>query len=340
MIMEAPDDVDDEMLLFLRGREQVGVIMAEEVQGDDDEIFVYTGGNQQVPLGVRRARIHKDVKIVRAWAFYNRRQLISVEFHDGVEIVEEDAFRRCYSLRSIKLLGVRIIKNFAFFNCESMTAVEFGDKLETTGKLAFAGCYVLRNISMPSARVIGNSAFSNCCRLTNVECGEGLRSIQLCAFNHCDNLERIALPLKSNMFGDNAFDGCEELTTVDLVGGIHKTVASLHMESWRSEMTGEINRINQILPITNSFHKTGAIQQWMESVINRLDRYKEEHRKLLKEATTLLELALWKASLSDHKEGEGSVRAAGEVESSRDEIPYTSGAEIVIKNVLQFLALK
>ena len=42
--------------------------MMEEAQGDDDEVFVYMGGDQQVPDGVRRARIHKSVKIVRARA--------------------------------------------------------------------------------------------------------------------------------------------------------------------------------------------------------------------------------------------------------------------------------
>ena len=46
---------------------------------DDDEIFVYMGGDQQVPDGIRRARIHISVKIVRARAFFNRRQLIYVE---------------------------------------------------------------------------------------------------------------------------------------------------------------------------------------------------------------------------------------------------------------------
>ena len=49
---------------------------------EDDEIFVYMGGNQVVPERVRRARIHEDVKIIRARAFQNREHLISVEFHD------------------------------------------------------------------------------------------------------------------------------------------------------------------------------------------------------------------------------------------------------------------
>ena len=33
-------------------------------------------------------------------------------------------------------------------------------------------------------------------------------------------------------------------------GGIHKIVASLHMESWRAEMEEKIDRIDQVLPTT------------------------------------------------------------------------------------------
>eukprot|EP00986_Skeletonema_menzelii_P016689 scaffold15495_cov223-Skeletonema_menzelii.AAC.1 len=66
--------------------------MAEEARAANDEIFVYMGGDQRVPDGVRRARIHKSVKIVPAWAFFLRRQLIYVEFHDDIEIIEEEAF--------------------------------------------------------------------------------------------------------------------------------------------------------------------------------------------------------------------------------------------------------
>ena len=88
---------------------------------DDDEVFVYMGGDQRVPDGVRRAKIHRSVKIVPANAFFNRRQLIYVEFHDDIEIIEKDAFRGCTSLKgSIKLLDVRIIKEYAFFNCERL----------------------------------------------------------------------------------------------------------------------------------------------------------------------------------------------------------------------------
>ena len=139
----------------------------------------------------------------------------------------------------------------------------------------------------------------------------------------------------------NVFACCSKLTTVDVVGGIHNTVASLNMEIWRNEMTDEINRINQVLP-TITGEETRAIQRWMRSVIDRLDRYKTEHKRVLKEATTLLELALWKAKLFDKGgvEGEEVRTTMGSRKRARKEVRVTSGASIVIKNVLPFLALK
>ncbi len=75
------------------------------------------GGDQEVPDGVVRARIHKSVKIISARAFQNRRYLISVEFHDEIEIIEEGAFAWCTSLTGcMKLLGMKIVKSDAFEN--------------------------------------------------------------------------------------------------------------------------------------------------------------------------------------------------------------------------------
>jgi hypothetical protein len=110
------------------------------------------------------------------------------------------------------------------------------------------------------------------------------------------------------------------------------------MESWRNNMMNGINRINQVLPNTDAEQKTGAIQQWMSSVIHQLNHFKGEHHEILKEATSLLELALWKASL-DNK---GGLEREGvrNQKRARKEICVTSGANIVIKNVLPFLALK
>jgi hypothetical protein len=310
----------------------------------DDEIFVYMGGDQQVPERVRRARIHRSVKIVRARAFIGRHDLISVEFHDGVEIVEEFAFGGC-AFRSVKLLGVRIIKKWAFDLCFDLTNVEFGDKLETIEGNAFRECTLLRNIIIPTVRTIGELAFYKCEQLTDLELPEGLETIGYSAFRNCERLTRINMPLKDELIEGNVFDGCPNLTSVNLVGRVNKTIASLHMESWRNELKDEINYCNQYLPNTPEMFKTLDVREWMELVISLLNRYKAEHNKVLKEATTLLELALWKANLQDNG-GEGGVLEREGVRATRrqrkrarKEICVTSGASIVIKNVLPFLTL-
>eukprot|EP00984_Skeletonema_dohrnii_P029595 scaffold20346_cov67-Skeletonema_dohrnii-CCMP3373.AAC.1 len=194
---------------------------------------------------------------------------------------------------------------------------------------------------MPSIRIIGEFAFEICEKLTDLEFGEELETIEEYAFKCCNRLRRIAMPLKDDMIGDRVFSFCPNLTTVHLVGGFHRTVASLHLESWKNEMNEEINRVNQVLPDTEE--KTGEIQQWMSSVISQLDHYKAQHKTILKEATSLLELALWKANLDDNEGGvlekEGVRTTRGRRKRARKEICVTSGASIVIKNVLPFLTL-
>ncbi len=308
----------------------------------DDGVFVYMGGNQRVPFHVRRVRIHISVKItLPRRAFQHCRQLISVEFHDGIEIIEEEAFLGCIILRSAKLLCVRIIKERAFKDCTGLLDVEFGDKLETIESQAFQYCAALKKIRMPSVRTIGIFAFSSCYELFDVECGEALETIQEGVFYYCPKLKQIALPMEANMIENHVFSYCPTLTRVNVVGGIHKAVASLNLKSWRSEMNNEINRINQVLPTDKAAFKTASIQQWMRTVNRRLDHYNGEHHKLMKEATTLLELALWKANLDDNNggEGEGVRTTRSQRKRARKEICVMSGASIVIKNVLPFLQL-
>ena len=314
-----------------------------EAQGDEEMIFVYMGGNQRVPNGVRRAKIHKSVKNIPRGAFQYRYQLIYVEFHDGVEIIEKDAFYGCRSLMGpIQLLGVKIIKYRAFVNCFRLTDVIFGDKLETIEQFVFNST-PLKKIRIPSVRTIEEYAFSFCKELTDVECGGALETLQEGAFHSCPKLKRIALPLKGGMIEDRAFRQCPELATVDLVGGgIHNTVASLNLDSWRSEMNNEIIRISQTLPTTDERRMGGEIQRWLRRVISQFDYYKTAHKALMKEAATLLELALWKANLDvnggDSLERERH-RTRGQRKRARKEICVTSGASIVIKNVLPFLQL-
>ena len=324
--------------------------MADHAVDDfDGDIFICRGG--RAPQHVTHALIDKSLDEINEDAFNGCRNLVKVATHDGIRRVGKFAFFRCKSLRRINLKSVVDIDQWAFDSCRNLESVEFGDRLETIGSYAFYGCTSLTHLKLPSSIVtIERQAFASCKSLIDIDLSERLEFIGRSAFYRCERLQRIAMPLKRDLFEYhdvnqeyNQFDKCEQLTTVDLIGGIHETVASLHMESWRTEMIAEINRINQVLPNTPADDKTEEIQQWMESVVDKFEHYKSEHNRYVREGLSLLELALWKAKLDEKEDnfGEGRTkRAKVDTESTRKERRITCGADIVIKNVLPFLKLE
>jgi hypothetical protein len=52
---------------------------------DGGDIFVYVGGEQEVPLDVTHVIIDRSVKIIPERAFIRRTKLVSVETHDDLE---------------------------------------------------------------------------------------------------------------------------------------------------------------------------------------------------------------------------------------------------------------
>ncbi len=289
--------------------------------GDNNDVFVFMGGDQRVPQHVRYVRVHKSVKIIRLKAFGWCKNLVSIEIHDGVEIIVEYAFYCCTSLIEINLSGVRVIGKKAFAGCRALEDVEFGDKLETIAEYAFADT-ALKIAKLPKVRVIGNFAFKECYQLTHAELSEDLERIGEGVFYFCPLLRRIA----DNVLVGSAFTHCEDLSQVDLIGGVHETISLLLLESWRDEMNDNIDRINQLLPNTSGYDKMVVIHQWMERVMERIEHYKSEHYALLKNNMTQIELALWKSNIPN-------VDPA----ASRDDARVTCGANIIIPHVMSFL---
>ena len=320
--------------------------------GGDGDIFVYRGG--RAPEHVTHVLIDESIDEIGDNAFNGCKRLVQVDTHDGITKVGERAFRLCKSLRRINLKSVVEIEEWAFFKCVNLESVEFGDNLETIGESAFYHCTSLQHLKLPSIITIATHAFFNCIRMTDIDLSGRLETIRKRAFSSCERLRRVVIPLKRDLFereddeqvrlGNTQFICCAQLKAVDLVGEIHKTVASLHMESWRAEMTAEINRINQVLPNTAVNKKTDEIQQWMEAVMDKMDHYKAEHYRYVKEGITLLELALWKAKLVGEKEEYAAERepkkAKVDSEGARKDKRITCGADMVIKNVLPFLKLE
>ena len=311
--------------------------MADRING----VFVYRG--RQAPQHITHARIDESVEEIEDDAFLDCTKLVHVETHNRIRKIGECAFNGCKSLPRIDLKSVVEICDCGFYQCYKLQFVEFGDKLESIGSGAFRACSI-EHLKLPSVVSVNANAFHFCTGLLDVEFSEKLERVASSAFCFCKSLQRIAIPLKRGLFsGHNAFHDCDGLVRVDLIRGVHKTVASLHKESWRAEMDTEINRINLLLPDTYRSNKTHVITEWMNSVIDRLDHYKAEHTSRMKKATTLLELALWKAKLAEKEDDcKESARKKLKIdtENVRKEKRVTCGADTVIKNVLPFLRLE
>eukprot|EP00984_Skeletonema_dohrnii_P021174 scaffold10510_cov84-Skeletonema_dohrnii-CCMP3373.AAC.8 len=281
-----------------------------------DGWYIYTGRDGDIaPRHVTRVRIHESVTVIPAHAFSNNRNIVEVVCDVGVETVGLSAFEGCTSLRLVIMPGVKVIKRYTFCGCFALTDVECGE-LEIIGVDAFNGCKSLRSINLPSVKIVKLCAFGWCKALTDVTFGNKLERIEKGAFCFCP-LERITLPLKDGMIArDNIFTGCVNLEQVNLVGGIHETIAALQLEEWRNDMNEEIDLINQILPTAPAGgdtecdvgRKAMVIRSWIRSVLHKIIYYKAQHHSLLDKAATTLELA----SLPN---------------------------DIVIKNVLSFLEL-
>ena len=258
------------------------------------EYYTFTGreGEVMIPDHVTHVLIEK-VKFVRARAFMHHPNIEEVICHDGVEKIEQLAFYLCPSLRRVIMPGVKVIEERAFDRCKALNYTECG-KLEIIRERAFTRCESLSGVDLPSIKIVERYAFHACYNLTNAKFGMELESIRDMAFSFT-SLKRITLPLKDGMI-DNAwvFNG---LKHVDLVGGVHETVAALLLEEWKNDMNEEINSINEVLSDTPSddFIFAGwedqAIDTWIRSVLRKITHYEVEHRLYLN-VTTALEPAL------------------------------------------------
>ena len=318
--------------------------------------FLYTGTEGEIiPDEATHITVAESCTFVRARSFWGNRNIVEVICHDRVEKIEFFAFSGCRSLRRVIMPGVKIVGRCAFSDCGALTEMEC-DKVEIIGDQAFQVCQSLRAINLPSSRIVEGFSFQHCYVLTDVKFGSNLERIDELAFNECCSLDRIAIPLKDGLIiADDTFQACENLKFVDLVEGeVHAIIASFNMEEWRNDVNKEIGSINQILPNARAGYwdewndddgeKAIEIRRWIRSVLGKIDHYKAEHQRVLNETTTLLELAIWKSNLDDTDESqivrEGVRTTRGSVKRARREICITSGASIVIKNVLPFLQLK
>ena len=294
---------------------------AQEV--DAENIFIYRGG--RAPRHVTYVIIDTSIKIIPFRAFCCCEDLRYVKMHDGIEGIGKEAFMNCISLSMIDITNVSVVGEMAFARCCNLMSLENSQRLVKIGVQAFLDCSSLGHVDLPSVRVIESSGFAGCSNMTDAALGEHIEAIEISAFYYCTSLRRLRFELGDNdiSIASDAFDCCRQLSFVELVGKIHTAISSLGLQQWQDDMNHEIDRINHLLPNIDASQKTDELSRWVDTVQSKIVYFS------LLESTSLLELALWKATTLDRGKG-GSVW-------ERQSCRISCGAAVVIPHVLAFI---
>jgi len=294
--------------------------------------FEYTGieETRDVPIDVTIVRFHSSVTEVGVGVFRACQQLKKVVLNEGLKKIGKESFYYCCQLEHINFPSTLIeVGVSAFCGC-NLKDVVLNEGLQTIGEAAFASCYSsLESITIPhTVTEISERTFYNCQNLREVVLNEGLQTIGLMAFGHC-SLERITIPHTVRVISENTFWNCTSLREIELHGGIEKIGPdafercinlerfTFHSLSTRLESIIEDGKyedvVNKIDDIRDIVERRGSEmfisdkrlvqgRNWdtLRSVLCRIDRVITYYE--VKEATTLLELAMWKSKIDQADE--------------------------------------
>jgi len=271
---------------------------------------VFNNGIQRIGIraffdcaSLESINIPSTVLEIEEYSFSGCSDVRMLVLRDGLKKIGAKAFDKCLSLERITIPStVEEIGNYAFDSCNSLREVVLNDRNNKIKQGVFAKCTSLECITIPSTVIeIGAQAFNTCCGLREVVIHNSETQIDDKSFTNCTLLERFKFPSLST-----------RLNYVIKAGqrGIEAKMDNIPAVEWRG---GEL-----IIPdVRRRYESTGGIPL---GIIVEVDEEKLDKVKGLiayyemKEATTLFELALWKARIDQADISSSADRPACRVE--------------------------
>ena len=206
------EDVEDEYRINKYGYE-------EKCNISKLSSFIEGNGKLVVPNGTKR--IGKN-------AFYNCKQLKSIEFPNSISGIGAGAFENCENLTFVTISNNNttspstlsnssstIIGDRAFFSCSNLISITIPNLVKKIGDHAFCYCRSLTSIKIPnSVTSIGYGAFSGCKSLTSINIPNSVKSIGAFAFEECSSLTSVTIPDGVTNIGSSAFEECSSLISI------------------------------------------------------------------------------------------------------------------------------
>ena len=166
---------------------------------------------------------HKKYKLTEYTDDINDKRLKDkIDLSKVDEIIEDQTFYGCSSLKSADLVNVKVIGEYAFSDCSTLSYVNV-PKVEEIKTGAFSryseyeGAPTFSSITLPNSLVsIGEGAFLGCEGLLEITIPASVEEMGDYAFSYCLHLTKVVLPESITKIGLYAFAGCSELISINL----------------------------------------------------------------------------------------------------------------------------
>ncbi|MBO5289242.1 MAG: leucine-rich repeat domain-containing protein [Spirochaetales bacterium] len=172
------------------------------------------------PSATEEVKICEKIESIGRYAFFNCKNLTSLEIPDSVTKVSGSAFIGCKKLETLIIGdGLTLLKKLPII--PSLKLIRIGKDIKKINDNVFFDCCILKNITIGDCVTsIGNNAFEECDNLTTVTIGSEVEEIRAGAFKDCKKLEEITIPDSVTRIGTGAFSGCKGLTNITIGNGV------------------------------------------------------------------------------------------------------------------------
>ena len=174
------------------------VIRANNNNTDDEEVFVYMGG--EASYDAVRARVHPSVTVIPAGL---------TEIGNNVS---HDAFYGCHSLKHIHIPStVKTIGNHAFCGAP-LRALHLPDSIESIGDHAF--CHGrFPKVRIPQlVTTFSDRVFYNCSSMFSAELPGTITQMGMEIFDNCRSLRNVAVPPQAVVVDVDTFKRCTQIS--------------------------------------------------------------------------------------------------------------------------------
>lgn len=183
------------------------------IQKADGYYITHFNGFEEDEMTIPSMIDGKAIKGIAKDAFKGCVAVKRIIISEGIEIIENRAFKECKALESISLPDTlrRIGSDEAgekdgAFTKTNLRAVTIPDGTEYLGPYSFASCMNLRQVSISDKiTCIEKGSFYNCISLFDVKLPACLLVIRECAFQICVGLREIKIPMGTTMIEECAF---------------------------------------------------------------------------------------------------------------------------------------